>query len=342
MAASSCNICEIFSAYQAHADTTLGSLVNAVHGPFEAIILSLVGGWILWAGMQVFLGTLDFAGALKQAIFMVLGFGVYKGVDGGLISDVFDACVNVMGGLSSTMMDGGGAGLSGLDALLLAVETGIGGVFNIATTIMGSGSWGKQIVNTFYGVALLLPYVILLVLFLAHTSVSLFRLTLILGVSPFLIGMAAFPFGRNLIGAGVRTIIGSIVTMLCVTMVFSLVIASVKGLGVTADAEVDAETYIDLTSGKFLLAMIMGWLGAALISEAVNIAGQVSSSVLGTVSAGIMSAGAMRGAASGASMATAGARGAAPHAADMAGKAFSGTRSKRFLRPGGIIDSGSS
>jgi hypothetical protein len=339
MAASSCNICEIFSAYQSHADSTLGTLVNAVHGPFQGIILSLVGAWVLWAGIQVFLGTLDFAGALKQAIFMVLGFGVYKGVDGGLIGDVFDACVNVMGGLSSALMDGGGgAGLSGLDALLLAVETGIGGVFNIAATIMGSGSWGDQIVNTFYGVALLLPYVILLVLFLAHTSVSLFRLTLIMGVSPFLIGMSAFPFGRNLIGAGVRTIIGSIVTMLCVTMVFSLVIASVKGLGVTADAEVDPEAYIDLASGKFLLAMIMGWLGAALMSEAVNIAGQVSSSVLGTVSAGIMSAGAMRGAAIGASAG----RTAAGAAGRAGGSMHRNTWSSPRPRPGGIISSGGS
>ncbi|WP_297842011.1 type IV secretion system protein [uncultured Roseibium sp.] len=335
MAETSCNICAIFEAYQSHAGSTLDTLVTAVHGPFQAILLSLVGGWILWSGIQVFLGTLDFASALKQAIFMVLGFGVYKGVDGGLIQTVFDASVNVMGGLASTLMDGGGSGLSGLSALLKAVETGIGGVFNIATTIMGAGGYLPAPKYILYGVALLLPYVILLVLFLAHTAVSLFRLTVILGMSPFLVGMAAFPFGRNLIGAGVRTIIGSIVTMLCVTMVFSLVIASVKGLGVTADAQVDPEAYIDLTSGKFLLAMIMGWLGAALISEAVNIAGQVSSSVLGTVSAGIMSAGAMRGAAMGGSAARSG--------AGAMGKVGGYLHKKSWGKaPGGIIDSSKS
>jgi hypothetical protein len=81
--------------------------------------------------------------------------------------------------------------------------------------------------------------------------------------------------------------------------------------------------------------MIMGWLGAALISEAVNIAGQVSSSVLGTVSAGIMSAGAMRGAAMGGSAARSG--------AGAMGKVGGYLHKKSWGKaPGGIIDSSKS
>lgn len=334
---SSCNICTIFTAYQTHAESTLDTLVNAVHGPFLGILISLVGMWVIWIGYQVLIGTLDLAGALKQVFFMVFGFAVYAGLKGGLIGQVFDASVNVMGGLASTLMGEGGSGLSGLNALLKGVEDGIGGVFAIATTIMSSGSWSEVFVNTVYGVALLLPYVILLILFLAHTSVALFRLTLIMGISPFIVGMAAFPFGRNLIGAGVRTVLGSIVTMLCVTMVFSLVIASVKGLGITgAGGEIDPDTYIDLSSGSFLLALIMGWLGAALISEAVNMAGQVSSAVLGTVSAGIMSAGAMRGASMGASAG----RMAAGAAGRVGGFMHEKTWSQDTPRPGRVIESG--
>ncbi|MHA7777201.1 type IV secretion system protein [Roseibium sp. M-1] len=338
MATTGCNICAIFTAYQSHAESTLDTLVSAIHGPLQTILMGIVGIWALWIGIQVFVGTLDLAGALKQVLFMVLGFGVYIGLQGGLISETFNVSVNVMGGLASQIMGQGGAGLSGLDALLRGVETGIGGVFNIATAIMGSGGWTDAPKYILYGVALLLPYVILLVLFLAHTAVSLFRLTVILGISPFLVGLAAFPFGRNLIAAGVRTIVGSIATMLCVSIVFSLVIASVEGLGVTGDANVIAEDYIDLTSGQFLLALIMGWLGAALISEAVNIAGHVSSSVLGTVSAGIMSAGAMRGASIGVS--------AGRSTAEATGRAGSYMHEKNWAsprpRPGGITSTGGS
>jgi hypothetical protein len=335
VATSSCNICTIFTAYQSHAESTLDTLVTAVHGPFQAIIVGVVGMWVVWVGIQVFVGTLDLAGALKQVFFLVLGFGCFIGLKGGLIGEAFNVSVNIMGGLSSEIMGQGGSGLSGLDALLQGVETGIGGIFQIATTIMGAGGWTDAPKYILYGVALLLPYVILLVLFLAHTAVSLFRLTLILGVSPFLVGMAAFPFGRNLIGAGVRTILGSIVTMLCVSIVFSLVIASVEGLGVTGDATQNAEEYIDLTSGSFRLALIMGWLGAALISEAVNMAGQVSSSVLGTVSAGIMSAGAMRGASIGVSAGRAAAGFTGQGGQTMHDKNWSSIRP----RPGGIIES---
>jgi len=338
MAETACNICTIFTAYQSHAETSLDTLVSTIHGPLLTILIGIIGIWALWIGIQVFIGSLDLAGALKQVFFMVLGFGVYIGLQGGLIGETFNVSVNVMGGLASQIMGQGGSGLSGLNALLRGVETGIGGVFNIATTIMGAGGWTEAPKYILYGVALLLPYIILLVLFLAHTAVSLFRLTVILGVSPFLVGLAAFPFGRNLIAAGVRTILGSIATMLCVSIVFSLVIASVEGLGVAGNADVNAEDYIDLTSGSFLLAMIMGWLGAALISEAVNIAGQVSSSVLGTVSAGIMSAGAMRGAAIGVSSGRAAAGAVGKASSNMHDKTWSSPRP----RPGGIISSGGS
>ncbi|UES42231.1 type IV secretion system protein [Roseibium aggregatum] len=338
MADAACNICAIFTAYQSHAESTLDTLVSTIHGPLMVILVGIVGSWVLWIGIQVFLGTLDFAGALKQAIFMVLGFGVYKGIDGGFIGQTFNVSVNIMGGLASEIMGQGGDGLSGLSALLRGVEDGIGGVFNIATTIMGAGGFTEAPKYILYGVALLLPYVILLVLFLVHTAVSLFRLTVVLGISPFLVGLAAFPFGRNLIAAGVRTIVGSIATMLCVSIVFSLVIASVEGLGVTGDAEIDPEAYIDLTSGKFLLAMIMGWLGAALISEAVNIAGHVSSSMLGTVSAGIMSAGAIRGAAVGVSAGRTATGAAGRVGGFMHRKTWESSRSA----PGGIIDSSGS
>lgn len=338
MANATCNICTIFSAYQSHAQATLDTLVSAVQGPIQTIVIAIAGIWIVWLGIQTLVGSLDTAAALKQIFFVALGFGCFLGLQGGLIGEVFTASVNVMGGVASQVMGESGSGLSGLSALLRGVESGIGGVFNIATAIMGAGGWSDAIQNTVYGIALLLPYVILLVLFLAHTAVSLFRLTLILGISPFLVGMAAFPFGRNLIAAGARTIIGSIMTMLCVSIVFSLVIASVEALGVTGDADIDPSAYIDLSSGQFLLALIMGWLGAALISEAVNIAGQVSSSVLGTVSAGIMSAGAMRGASIGVS--------AGRSAAGVAGRAGGVMHEKTWAssqaRPGSIVSSGSS
>ncbi|TYC64005.1 hypothetical protein FMN50_01840 [Rhodobacterales bacterium] len=333
-----CVTCTIFEAYQSHAQSSLDNLVSAIHGPLQGILLGVAGIWGIWIGIQMFVGRLDMASALKQVFFLVLGFGCYLGLEGGLIGKIFDVAVNIMGGLSSIIMGKSGGGVSGLSALLLSVEEGIAGVFNIATTIMGAGGWSDAPIYFLYGVALLLPYIILLVLFLAHTAVSLFRLTLIMGISPFLVGMAAFPFGRDLLGAGVRTVLGAIATMLCVSLVFSLVIASVKGLGITADSAVDADRYIDLTKGDFLLALIMGWLGAALISEAVNIAGQVSNAVLGTVSAGIMSAGAMRGGAMGMSAARTG----AGYAGKVGGFLHEKTWEPSKPRPGHIMETGGS
>ncbi|MEC9401096.1 hypothetical protein GFK91_29250 (plasmid) [Roseibium aggregatum] len=338
MADSSCNLCTIFSAYQDHAESVLGNLVSAVHGPFLAIMIALIAFWVVWIGIQVLIGTLDLAGALKQVFFMILGFGVYQALEGGaLIQKMFETSVDVMGGLSSALMSKGGSTSTGLSGLLQDIENGISSVIDAGVVIMKSGEFynGSILITAIYGIALIVPYIFLLILFLAHTCVSLFRLTLIFGMSPFLVGMSAFPFGRNLVGAGVRTIIGSIATMLCVTTVFAIVNASVTVLKIGAEDDMNVENYIDLTSGKFLLALIMGWLGSALISEAVNIAGQISSAVLGSVSAGIMAAGAMRGGAMGASVGRA--------AAGATGKLGGYLHRKTWEKaPGGIIDSSKS
>lgn len=330
-----CTTCQIFEAYQTHAQSSMDTLVAAVHGPFLAITLSLVGIWATWIGIQMFIGTLDMASALKQVFFLVLGFGVFLGIQGGLIGQVFNACIDVMGGLSSAIM-GGSGGTSGMTSLLTLVEESIVTVFDAAVAIMGSGSaWtGEVFVTVIYGIALIIPYMFLLILFLSHSAVSLFRLTLIFGVSPFLIGMSAFPFGRNLIGAGVRTIVGSIATMLCITTVFSIVVSSVTALGIGAEADMNPDEYMDLGSGRFLLALIMGWLGTALISEAVNIAGQLSNSILGTVSAGILSAGAMRGGAIGMSAG----RTAAGYGGKVGGVLHDKVWEKPKPRPGHILE----
>lgn len=333
---SACSVCDVYQAYQTHATTVLDRLTDAVAGPLTVIVIALAGVWILWVGIQMFVGTLDLAGALKQIFFLAFGFGVFLGVSGGMVGEVFQAAVDVMGDLSATIMgEGGGAG--GMTALLSVVEEAIRQVFNTATVIMGSGSaWDSQFyLSILYGIALLIPYMLLLILFLAHSAVALLRLTLICGLSPLLVALSAFPFGRNLIGAGVRTVIGSITTMLCVTTVFSIVVSSVTDLGIGAEDNMNPSEYIDFTSGRIILALVMGWLGAALTSEAVNIAGQVANSVLGSVSAGIVAAGAMRGG----SLTASGARTAAGFIGDM------GTANRERMwskpRPGGMISSGS-
>jgi len=322
MSNAACYTCDVFEQYQAHAGTELLDLVTVIKGPLIWLVIAIAGLWIVWVGFQVIIGSLDWANALKQAFFLAFGLAVFQGVTGGLIEEVFDAAVGILGSLCGAIM-GNAGGATGITALMTAVENNLNGIFSLVSAFFGGSGWDVigAITNAVFGIVLLIPYLLLLILFLAHTAVALFRITLICGISPFIIALGAFPFGRNLIGAGVRTIIGSIVTMVAITTVFSIIIGSVDQLQVLEKQnDLGPSDFATLTSGPYLLALILGWLGVALVSEAVNIAGQISQSVLGSVSAGVISGGSMRGA----SMAT----GAARSASGLAGAALGGARER--------------
>lgn len=354
MAEAACNICAIFEAYQEHAETTLETVVKAIHGPFLGLVTVMIGGWVVWTGIKVLLGRFELGEALRQAIFLVLGFGVYMALASGeLVKTVFTNTVNMMGGLASLTLDAQSVGYSGMDALLKAIEEVISQIWNIATALIGSGGsgfWasvtgiGATILGIVFALGLLVPYLVLLVLFLSHTAVALFRVTLVLGMSPFVVGMASFPFGRDLAGSATRTLTAAIVTMVSMAMVFALVKESIGAIGITATGEnIEVGEWLDLASGKYLLALIMGWLGVALISEAASLAGQLTGVLYNGASAGTLSKSALRPAARGAGAVGSFAGGMAARGAGVAGRKALGAAASagRALsaKAGGIIRS---
>lgn len=196
-----------------------------------------------------------------------------------------------------------------MSLLLSTVEDAVMKVFHLVSTFIGEGSvWnGAIFVRLLFGAALLIPYFLLLIQFLAHTSVSLFRITLACGLSPFIVALSAFPFGRQLFMQGVRTIVSAIATMICVTLVFAVVIKSVEILDIGGDAAISPTEVASMFSGPFMATLIMGWISAAFISEAVSVAGSMAGALLGSTGAGIMTGGTVRGGKAGASMGVKGA-----------------------------------
>ncbi|PLW77184.1 hypothetical protein [Cohaesibacter celericrescens] len=288
----SCITCAVFDAYIANSSDFMDQMVANVQAPLLTLMIAIAGAWTVWIGLKVVLGSIDTGSAIRQMVLMVLGFGALAGSQA-LIGEVFDTAISVMGGLSSSITGYGGDGASSMGAVLETVETAIIKVFVIVGTFIGDAGWTEMPARLLYGIALILPYGILLVLFLSHTAVSLFRITLIGGLSPFIIAISSFPFGRDVFAAGIRTIISAISTMLSITVVFSIVVKSLDVLQVGGDSAVSPDEFGSLTSGPYLLALMMGWLGSALLSEAVAISGTIGGALLGSVGAGIVSGGTM-------------------------------------------------
>ena len=147
----------------------------------------------------------------------------------------------------------------------MAIESQITKVITIVSIFIGEPSWAGSIsyvMRAIYGFFLLVPYGLLLILFLAQTATCLFRITLICGLSPFIVALSGFPFGSGLYAQAIRTLISAIATMLAVTLVFSIVTKCFDVLNIGGDASLSPDDFATLTSGPFLLALIMGvaWL----------------------------------------------------------------------------------
>ncbi|WP_119309760.1 type IV secretion system protein [Cohaesibacter haloalkalitolerans] len=284
-----CTTCTVFEAFVNNSSGFVDQMVSNVEGPLTGLVIAIATVWIVWVGIQVVLGSLDVPHAVKQVVFMVLGFGAFLGVDA-IIGTVFDTAISVLGGLSASITGYSGDGASGISSLLMAIESQISKVVTIVAIFIGDGSgtpWGvvAYVMRAIYGVLLLIPYGLLLILFLAQTATCLFRVTLICGLSPFIVALSGFPFGSGLYAQAIRTLISAIATMLAVTLVFSIVTKCFDILNIGGESSLSPEEFASLSSGPYLLALIMGWLGCALMSEAISISGSIAGAMLGSVGA---------------------------------------------------------
>ncbi|WP_319567010.1 type IV secretion system protein [Cohaesibacter marisflavi] len=282
-----CTTCTVFEAFVDNSSGFVDQMVSNVEGPLTGLVIAIATVWIVWVGIQVVLGSLDVPHAVKQVVFMVLGFGAFLGVES-IVSAVFDTTISVLGGLSASITGYSGAGTNGISSLLMAIESQITKVITIVSIFIGEPSWAGSIsyvMRAIYGFFLLVPYGLLLILFLAQTATCLFRITLICGLAPFIVALSGFPFGSGLYAQAIRTLISAIATMLAVTLVFSIVTKCFDVLNIGGDASLSPDDFATLTSGPFLLALIMGWLGCALMSEAISISGSIAGAMLGSVGA---------------------------------------------------------
>lgn len=290
----SCVTCSVFEAYVSNSSDYLDLMVSNIQSGVVSVVIAVGGAWIAVSGYKVVMGSKNVILFIQEFAAFVICVGILSTIDS-LTGTVFQTCISVMGGLSSAITGFGGNGTSALGSVLQAAEESIIKVFVIVGTFIGDAGWSFSIfTRTLYGIALILPYGLLLILFLSHTAISLFRITMIVGLSPIIVAFTSFPFGRDVFGAGIRTLVSAILTMLSVTLVFSIVVKSLDALQIGADSSVSPDEFGNLTSGPYLVALFMGWLGTALLHEAVAIAGSVGSAALGSIGAGVISGGSTR------------------------------------------------
>jgi len=309
--ADACFTCDVVHEYVTLANAFTQDLSEVLVDPMWVIFLSLAGLWITVHGIKMILGKADLLSLAHEFVFVVIAATLMAGQGPTLVNQVYSTSLSVMGGAAGAVLSTasiseetgvssadaevtpGASGISninGMQKLVWVAETGVVKVFGLATEIMAQASLTNPTPLIYAGL-IALPYVLLLVVYFAQVVVSIFRVMMFAALSPILMMLLAFGWGRGMAMTGIKTLFASFMVLFGATVALAVCLYGVKALAV---AEYGANTpteVLSLTSSTLWVAMILGWLGTAFMAEATGMANSIAGSQLTNQAAAVITAG---------------------------------------------------
>lgn len=309
--ADACFTCDVVHEYVTLANAFTQDLSEVLVDPMWVIFLSLAGLWITIHGIKMILGKADLLSLAHEFVFVVIAATLMAGQGPTLVNQIYSTSLSVMGGAAGAVLSTasisektgvssveaevtpGASGISNVDGmqkLVWVAETGVVKVFGLATEIMAQASLTNPTPLIYAGL-IALPYVLLLVVYFAQVVVSIFRVMMFAALSPILMMLLAFGWGRGMAMTGIKTLFASFMVLFGATVALAVCLYGVKALAV---AEYGANTpteVLSLTSSTLWVAMILGWLGTAFMAEATGMANSIAGSQLTNQAAAVITAG---------------------------------------------------
>lgn len=246
----------------------------------------------------------------KEFVYVVIAWILLATTGPDLVNSVFVAALKTMGAAAAVALrtankteewpepSSSSIG-SGMADLVSAAERGVTDVFGMALNIAGSSAWNNWL-PVVYAIVLIVPYFLVLIVYFSQVVVSIFRVTMLATISPFLMLGYGFGWGRSMAMKGIATLLSAFMVLFGATLALAIMLYGVTSLNVGETQSV--EGLASLTNPTYLLTLALGWLGTAFMTEATGMANSITGSALSNTAAGIITAGA---AATGAGLLTA-------------------------------------
>lgn len=294
-----CVTCESVDKFTGLANSFTTNLADALENPIRLLFVALLGLWVVISGYKLSIRPSALPEIIQEFLFIGIASALVAGHSGasGLISSTYEAALSIMGGASEVAFKvaAGNSSFSsdqeGMARLMAVIENiVIAKVFKATIAIISSGS-ALNPMNWLYAVIFVLPYMLLLFMYFAKVVVAMFRVLLIAVFSPFLCMCFAFNWGRPMAVSGLRTLLSSIMVLFAATAAVSITLYGVQALDFSPDGIGRIKDFASIENPNFVLAIILGWLGTALMTEGVAIANSITGSLLTNTAAGIITAG---------------------------------------------------
>lgn len=178
---------------------------------------------------------------------------------------------------------------SGLAQLVAVSELGMRNVLNVGWQIASSWSITNPL-TILYSLLIIIPYFILMVIYLSHVVVAIFRVMVVSAFAPYLMLTFGFDWGREMTYAGLRTLLSSVLVLFAASLSLGSIMYGVTTLTLLEPGK-DISSLAHFGEPEFFLAVALGWMGTAFMTEAVGIANSITGSALSNTSIGILTAG---------------------------------------------------
>ncbi len=273
-------------------------LTEVLDTPIKLLFLALLGLWVVISGYKLVMRPSALPDILHEFLFIVIASALMFGQGAsGMISKVYLAALDIMGGASEAVFSISKAspatavGETGMARLVSAIENVVlKDIWQITKSILASGT-ALNPVNWFYAGLFILPFFLMMVMYFAQVIVAMFRVLLVAIFAPFLLMTFAFNWGRPMAVAGLKTMLSSIMVLFAATAAVSVILYGMQGVVPDAKEGDAIKDFASLGNSGFVLAIIMGWLGTALMTEGVAVANSITGSMLSNTAAGIITAG---------------------------------------------------
>ena len=294
-----CFTCEIVDEYVDLANSFTQDLSDALIGPMWALFLAIVGVWVIIQGLRMAVNQTTIIDFTKELVFVLIASLLLSGQGPDLINAIYSASLKIMGSAATVALQVGDDNArnvvsyntigGGMTSLVRTAEDGVFKVFGMAEEIAARAKLTDPM-PLLYSAVLVIPYFLVLIVYFSQVVISIFRVMMLATLSPYLMLAFGFGWGRNMAMAGLRTLLSSFMVLFGATAALAVMLYAVRGLDIGNAQNPMGE--ISITNTKYLVAVAMGWLGTAFMTEATGMANSISNSSLTNTSAAVITAGA--------------------------------------------------
>lgn len=306
-AATACFTCPIVAEYVDLANGYTQELSAALVGAMQLAFVAYVGIWIVIHGYKLILAKPSLQDFSRESTFVFFSFLMLFHSGPGLVNLVFIATLKMMGAAAATALltankDTAGPAPStetlgaGMTELVAVAEDGLWSVISLAQELAGTAGM-TNLMPVLYAIVLIVPYFLVLVVYFSQVVVAIFRITMLATLSPFMMLGFGFGWGRQMAISGIRTVLSSFMVLFGSTLALGIMLYGVTSMGLDAMESEELGKFASVTNAKFVLAVAMGWLGTAFMTEATGIANSITGSALTNQAAAVITTGAAASAA---------------------------------------------